>query len=437
MAIEIEFSDKQVSPWGGLVLMKEILDKTGIRKKLVALDLPESTSNNRIESLTIIESFFACVWIGATAFSQTAIIKLDTTVKEIFGWKRIPSGTTFGRFFKKFSWKENNRIFTALNQWFFSQIKLDNYTLDVDSSVITRYGTQEGSLIGYNHKKKGRASHHPLFAFISELRMVANCWLRSGNTASASSCLEFLEETFRILKDKTIGLFRADSGFASNSIFEYLEKDTIPYVIAGRMHAVIQQKIKDIKNWVAIGQGVWIAEIEYKAEKWSKPRRVVVIKQDIQLRPKATGKKLKLFNDDLYYQNSRYHCFITNQILPAKQIWEQYKERADAEKRIQELKYDFALEGFNMREFFATEAALRFIAVAYNLMSLYKHVATQTTVHQRLHTIRINCFAVGGWIVKQGNKKILKLAVRKEKQPWMEGLLKLARDIDLPLSIKT
>lgn len=118
----------------------------------------------------------------------------------------------------------------------------------MDSTVITRYGTQEGSLVGYNHKKKGRASHHPLFAFISELRMVANCWLRSGNTASASNCLEFLEETFRMLEDKPIGLFRADSRFASNSIFEYLEKEAIAYVIAGRMHAVIQQKIKDIKN---------------------------------------------------------------------------------------------------------------------------------------------------------------------------------------------
>lgn len=27
-----------------------------------------------------------------------------------------------------------------------------------------------------------------------------------------------------------------------------------------------------------------------------------------------------------------------------------------------ELKYDFALEGFNMKEFFATEAAMRFIS---------------------------------------------------------------------------
>jgi hypothetical protein len=437
MALEIQYSDKEVSPWGGLILMKQVLDKCGISKKLSELGLPESTSNNSIHNIDIVESFFASVWIGATAFSQTAIIKLDKTVKDIFGWKRVPSGTSYGRFFKKFSFKENNRIFPQLNAWFFDQIKFDNLTIDVDSSVITRYGTQQGSKKGYNSKKPGRASHHPLFAFISELRMVANCWLRSGNTASASSCLEFLEETFGILKGRTIGLFRADSGFASNSIFEYLENKNIPYVIAGRMHAVLQLSIKEIKNWIAIGEGIWISEIQYQASRWRKPRRVVVIKQDILLRQRATGKKLKLFDDDIYYQNQRFHCFITDQTLPAKQIWEQYKERADAENRIQELKYDFGLEGFNMKEFFATEAAMRFITVAYNLMSLYKHVTTQTQAQQRLHTIRINCFAVGSWIVKQGNKRILKLAVRLQKRPWMDGLFKLVRDVGMPLSLKT
>lgn len=318
--MQIEYSDKQVSPWGGVILMKEIMDRTGIREKLQTLSLPESRSNNSIEALTIIESFFVSVWIGATAFSQTAIVRLDDTLREIFGWKRVPSGSTFGRFFKKFSQAENNRVFPELGRWFFEQIKFDNYTLDVDSSVITRYGSQEGSRRGYNPHKHGRASHHPLFAFISELRMVANCWLRSGNTASASNCIQFLEETFSILKDKTIGLFRADSGFSSNSIFEYLEEKKIPYVIAGRLHAVLQSLIKDIRVWSPLDTGIWIAEIEYQAERWKQPRRVIVIRQHVAMRPKATGKKLKLFDDAMFYENYRYYCFITNQILLAKHV---------------------------------------------------------------------------------------------------------------------
>ena len=51
----------------------------------------------------------------------------------------------FQRYFKKFGQSENDKIFTSLFQWFFNQIHFDNYTLDVDSTVVTRYGGQQGA----------------------------------------------------------------------------------------------------------------------------------------------------------------------------------------------------------------------------------------------------------------------------------------------------
>lgn len=37
--------------------------------------------------------------------------------------------------------------------------------------------------------------------------MVANAWLRPGDTSASSSCKEFMEEAFKqVLKDKKIGL---------------------------------------------------------------------------------------------------------------------------------------------------------------------------------------------------------------------------------------
>lgn len=43
----------------------------------------------------------------------------------------------------------------------------DNFILDLDSIVITRYGEQEGAKKGYNPNKRGRLSHHPLIAFVN------------------------------------------------------------------------------------------------------------------------------------------------------------------------------------------------------------------------------------------------------------------------------
>lgn len=434
--MHVEYTEKAVSPWGGMLQMKQLLEATKIKRVLQSLQLPCGKSNNSIDSVDIVESFFVSVWIGCFKFSHTAVVRLDDTLKQLFGWKRVASGTTFGRFFQKFNIEENERIFVGLGQWFFNQIKFNNFILDVDSSVITRYGEQEGSKKGYNPKKRGRNSHHPLFAFVSDIKMVANCWLRSGDTSSSNNVIAFLEETFTILGNKTVGLFRADSGFFANGILVYIESKNIAYVVAARMHKLMQDKISKITTWNNFEGNFSIAEFEYKAHGWEKPRRMVVVRQSVALNPKASGKKLKLFNDNPYYQNFRYHCFVTNQNLPAIEIWEQYKKRGDAENRIKELKEDFGAEGFSMDSFYATEAAIRMVTMSYNLMSLYRQLTHKNQSQPKLPTLRFNCFAVGSWIVKKGNKTILKMSVPQKRRQWYDGLMdKIAKPI-YPISLQ-
>jgi hypothetical protein len=438
MSLRHQYVDQSVTPWGGMQEMKKLIDKTGISKKLMELGLPESKSNNSIDPVSIIESFWVSVWIGCFRFSHTAVLRVDEVLREIFGWKRVASGTTYGRFFKKFTPSMNHHLFIELYSWFFEQLTFDNFTLDVDSSVITRYGEQEGSKKGYNPKKPGRNSHHPLFAFVNDVRMVANCWNRSGNTGSNSNCINFLEETFSILKHKKVGLFRADSGFCTSSILDFIENKNIAYVMSCKLYARLQNEIYQISNWTGLGEGLWISEIMHKQGDWKKARRIVVIKQSEEIRPRATGKKLKtLFSsmgiaDDKIY-NTRYHAFVTNQTLPATEIWSQYKRRGDAENRIKELKEDFGVEGFCMDDFCATETAMRFIMIAYNLMSLFRHITLQTQPTPRLSTLRFNCFAVGSWIDKSNGERTLNMSVPLKRRQWYDSLFSFIETTKLPL----
>ena len=55
----------------------------------------------------------------------------------------------------------------------------------------------------------------------------------------------------------------------------------------------------------------------------------------------------------------RFSALVTDLDLPAVSIWRIYRGRADYENRIKDLKYDFAADSFNMKDFRATEAALR------------------------------------------------------------------------------
>ncbi|MBL0011220.1 MAG: transposase [Nitrosomonas sp.] len=74
---------------------------------------------------------------------------------------------------------------------FFGNLHIDHLTLDLDSTVMTRYGQQEGAARGYNPRKPGRNSHHPLMAFVADIRMIANLWLRPGNSHSANNVLAY------------------------------------------------------------------------------------------------------------------------------------------------------------------------------------------------------------------------------------------------------
>lgn len=58
---------------------------------------------------------------------------------------------------------------------------------------------------------------------------------------------------------------------------------------------------------------------------------MVVVKQSVQFSPKASKKKLKFFDDLLYYEY-RFHCFFTKHTLPAQEIREHYKPKAEAGK---------------------------------------------------------------------------------------------------------
>jgi hypothetical protein len=409
MEFDISYTSKEITPWGGMVFLKQMLQKIGFRELVKNNpDLPISGSNRGYTTFTIVEGFITSIWCGANRFLHTEVTRHDATLGKIFDWKNIPGQDTYKRFFSKFTQATNQKISDYFYSWFFENIKADNFTLDIDSSVMTRYGGQEGAKKGYNPRKKGRASHHPLIAFISDVKLVANMWLRSGNTSSANNFLSFLEDTLSKLKNKTIGLIRLDSGFFQSNILDYLEEKVMNYVVAVKFSQPIQRLIYSSTNWIVLDTGIEICEQIYQSDSWHKPRRIVVVRQELKDRPKAPGKQLSLFAEEEIYKNYRYSAYVTNLTLPAAEIWRLYRGRGDAENRIKELKYDFGFDSFNLNDFFATEAALTFAMIAYNLMSLFRMFVLQEKTQKTLSTLRYRTFAIGAYFEKINNNLFLK-----------------------------
>lgn len=428
--LELHYSDKQVSPWGGLYLMKDLMEQSGFRQMLGELNLPEPGSNRGYDPSTVVEAFLASLWCGANRLSHSGWLAHDKTLSEIFGWRAAPSQSTYSRFFAKFSQSINNEVFPELQSWFMSAFKLDKLTLDLDSSVLTRYGEQQGAEPGYNPAKPGRPSHRPLMAFCDELKFCVNAWMRPGNTSDASGFEDFLNETLGIIGEKKVGLLRADGGFYSKKNLDFLESKSISYIIATRMYPWIRFEISSIKEWTPVAKGIEIGEMRYKSPLWDRPRRMIVIRQKLSDRPKGTG---KLFEDLPGYRHS---CLVTNlEKMPAYQVWKLYRGRADCENRIKELKQDFGADSFCMKDFWATEAMFRWMIVAYDLMALFRLAALREGKNPQLKTLRFKCYAIGSWITHHAHKKTLNLAVPLQKRPWIDRILLNISAITLPIVV--
>ena len=367
------------------------------------------------------------IWCGAARFCHADITRLDSTLIRLFGWGRAAGHKAIVRLFQRFDQPSAMRVQMSSYQWLFNKLGLGPVTLDVDSSVLTRWGSQiEGGMKGYNPKHHGRASHHPLLAFVADWRLVANFWLRPGNTSSSNNVLAFIEATLENLGATTVGLFRADSGFYDKTIVALLKGHKISHIISARLTQALQQAIVDQCQWQQVAAGLQVSQLRYQPHGWDEAKRLVVVRQHMQRKVGGVpGKTLSLFADDPDLQGWRYGAMLTDLGLPAIEVWNLYRGRADCENRIKELKADFGLDSFVLRDFWATEAALGVSMLAYNLMSVFRHTVMRQKVHHTLSTLHHKVLAVGAfWENPKVKPKIptLRLAVARQRRHWFEGL---------------
>lgn len=424
------FTDKQYTAWGGLRILEEALRQMGWPQALASAPLPQPGSNRGLGPAMLVQGFLVTIWVGGVRFAQTALVRYDEVLRAIFGLTQMGSVSTFTRFFRRFKQSDVEAVFKHLSSWCWQRLAARNWTVDFDSTVMTRYGHQKGSRKGYNPKHRGKRSHHPLIAFAAECRMVVSAWLRPGNTADGSNAENFLEEVLRVMgRRHRIGLLRADSGFCIGSFFDLLEHSRIDYIVVARVMGTLRRQIAGLKDWVPLDKGTAVTECLYQAQGWSRPRRIVVFRFSAHERP--TG---QMWFDMPGYT---YAVYVTNLRLPAIHVRTLYLGRADSENRIKELLQDFAISGFVSQKFWATEAAFRMALCAYNLMSLFRQKALGSASKHTLGTLRVQCFAIGASLGRAGRKRLLRLGLPKPRRAWFEGLFSVVQALSVYSEVNT
>jgi len=279
------------------------------------------------------------------------------------------------------------------------------FALDLDSTVFCREGQQEGARKGFNPRRKGRNSHHPLLAVLAEAQVVLHGWLRSGHTGPARGVIPFLQEALALLPQGTwLRTVRADSGFFDGHFLDFLEERSLPYVVVARMTTTLKRQCAGIKDWTRMDEHHDAGEFTVKLFGWSKERRFVVVRERVRETKAAVGRRL------LDVPGYTFRVWVTNRSQAAVELWRDYNGRACIEQRIQELKHDLAAAGFCLQPFFATEAAFLAVLFTFNLLSLYQHKTTPDAPYRQPGTLRVAVFLCGATLGVMGREMVVKLS---------------------------
>ena len=132
----LAFADKEITPWSGLALLKQLGDRMGFFENLSHIGLPKPGSNRRYQPEQLITQLLMSVWCSANRFEHCEVTRMDKTLAGIFGINRMAWHRAISRLFSKFDQSLCQSVFDRWYSWMFDNLKVGGLTL-VNRSVFT------------------------------------------------------------------------------------------------------------------------------------------------------------------------------------------------------------------------------------------------------------------------------------------------------------
>jgi hypothetical protein len=276
--------------------------------------------------------------VGLDRINATQILQYNGAFQQIVGLPQFPNATTLRRFVRRLRPRHIRqlvRLHDQLRQALFTRPRpRSSLVFDLDSVVLVIYGHAEGARVGYNPKKRGRRSYHPLLCFEAHCQEFWHGSLRPGNTVAATGAVPFL---WVCLAKVPPGLARSrirvrgDAGFFGKRVVEFLDGEGVGYTLVAKEYKPIKALAQGCR-FQKLRSGWEVGEFGYQPGRWQAPHRFVVVRRPIPTDP-VEAKQLTLFKDKKY----AYHVVVTNLRTHPWRVWRFYAQRARVEQHIREL----------------------------------------------------------------------------------------------------
>jgi hypothetical protein len=408
--LSFSFEGDALTHFGGLFLIQRFCNKLRLRRRLQRiLKAAPNWIDYRPEDMIL--TLLYVLIAGLQRVNKTEILEYNGLFLSLVGLKRFPDQTALRRFLIRLApsaIRQMVRLHDQLRAELFAlphaRTQLEFH---LDSVVLTVYGKQEGARKGYNPRKKGRRSYHPILCFEGHGQEFWHGSLRPGDAASNTGarfmvrrCLEKVPSHIARSRIR----FLADSGYFGGKLVDELDQ-------AGCGYIIVASKVKNFlpsahqAGFEKMHFGWGVAEFDYQPQKWKQPHRFVVVRRPVEEDPEEAD-QLTL----LQVGRFKYSAYVTNLNLKAENVWRTYHSRANIEKSIRELLYHLALNKIPTHEWTANVAFLQLLLFAYNLVHWFKRLCLpEEYFRATVETIRNDFLVLPGKLTCRAGRNVLQL----------------------------
>jgi hypothetical protein len=417
--VRIAYNHRGLTHFGGAYFFHEFLLVLQLRDFL-ARHVPYGRRNHRYSISQMLLALVYPIVLGLDRIETASFLRANGTFQYLTGLPSFPDPQTLRRFLRKDPtrlWEQLHRTNDRVLQRFIHlPERRSRLILDLDSTVVTAFGKQDGAEVGYNPRYRGKRSYNPLLCLEANSSALWDAELRSGNAGTWAGSPALLETSFVNVPPEIRELrFRADAGFGYDPVFETLEAHRADYAVVARLTTYLKRLLPGLRY--APVNALWeCAEGEFRAHGWQQARRIVVARRPIEeddLQPTlfAMGRYL-------------YRVWVTNLTLTPAGVWHFYDGRAAMEPRIHELREDFALRKIPTSSFEANALYLEVIRLAYNLVAIFQRLCLPEDWQSlTLSKLRHRLFWLPGELTRPQNRPTLRLANSRLIAMWAEQIL--------------
>ena len=190
-------------------------------------------------------------------FSHMNALQSDPGYQIVTGIERFPDESTFRNFLGKLTWSHLIQL-VALNRDLLAHKARTGEKrlvwIDIDDTVITLFGEQEGATNGYNPRYHGRPSYKIRVAFIAGSGELIHLQLNPGNMNGMKDLLSFVKEVEAMPPEWIVEGIRADCGFADEAVMAYAEERGWQYIFKLPKKATVKKAIAYLRHIPPFGR---------------------------------------------------------------------------------------------------------------------------------------------------------------------------------------